>query len=263
MEGTSAAPDCNTQDRLPNTDTLEAGESFSLALNNKCDWQVSIPAGDCGATWLCGCATPPPPPRPSAACYGRPTALRRSILRSPSTLPGCSMRTTDGTDKAVGSVEFFNCYNPLALIDRTFTGRTHIANAMAGDKIDLAVTQVGSVAGCSTGGTYTLVLGEGVRIDLSDTTRTTLKQYLAVGPQLEAGDTLLSWLAAAPMPTPRCAATGSKPPPKALHDRHADDERAADFLPGLQLRGRCPVRSADAEERNGARHSGFGHRCAR
>ena len=183
---------CRTHDRLPNTDTLEAGESFSLALNNKCDWQVSIPAGDCGADLAV---------RVRDTIAAPMTATINSVLRPADgtsavnlTLTkhadGLQYEDTDGTDKAVGSVEFFNCYNPLALIDRTFTGRTHIANAMAGDKIDLAVTQVGSVAGCSIGGTYTLVLGEGVRIDLSDTTRTTLKQYLAVGPQLEAGDTL-------------------------------------------------------------------------
>ena len=130
---------------------------------------------------------------------------------------GLQYEDTDGTDKAVGSVEFFNCYNPLAAIDQA-----SIANASAGDEIEIAISPVGSIAGCSAAATYTLVLGSGERIDLSDTTRTTLKQYLANSPQLKSGSALPQLVgrgtdADATLCRYRVTATAQKP----CYDRHA------------------------------------------
>ena len=183
LTSTGAATCHTTQTRLPDASTLRSAESFVLALNVKCDWNVQFKMANCRrfiginnvrsrlqAKVYDNAATPVEIDTRDGLANAAFETI--ALTASPN---GLQYTPTGGAATAVGAIEFYGCFYPSVSVD--------VPGVVAGDELNLVFTRVGSDPDCTVSTTMTLRLRSGERVNLSNAEGTTLIDYLINNPR--------------------------------------------------------------------------------
>ena len=149
----SVASACVTnQDRLPGVSALEAAESFSLALNRRCAWNITFesPATTCSAA-VRVLDTATPPALIGDTLWITPGASLTVAL--PASADGLAYTPAGSTTAtAVGALEFYNCFNPSLSLAAE--------DVPAGTQFTVSFAALPNQAGCTTTASQVVLANE-------------------------------------------------------------------------------------------------------
>ena len=151
---TSAAACVVNQDRLPGVSNLAAAESFSLALNRRCSWNVTFksPAETCSAAVrVFDTATPPALVDTLWTIPGQSAAIALAANVAGLQYTPAS-GSSAGTATAVGALEFYNCFYPSVSLAGT--------DIPADTRFTVSFAVLGTQPGCTVAASQVVVTND-------------------------------------------------------------------------------------------------------
>ena len=176
---------------------LESGtEPFSLALNRKCDWKLSV--GQTPGNTSCRAAvkvmSADTPPTELETKHQSNSNHFDMDLRAGT--DGLMYTPTGGSPAAVGAIEFYNCFHPSVLL--WVPAADSVTPQIS--QVEIRFNNVGSQASCGRVDTYagsqTILLRSQEPVELSNSYGTTLSEYFINHNRLRYDAALLHPLAA-------------------------------------------------------------------